>query len=190
LNVYCDESCHLENALQGTMILGAVWCPLEKEREISTYIREINKRYDLNPEFEIKWTRLSPAKIHFSLELIDYLFGNESLHFRGFIVADKFQLQHEVDNQTHHDWYYKMYFTLLKLILSPQADYRTYLDVKDTQVAKKVVKLHDVLSNNLLQFSPQIIEKLQTVSAFLRSRNLATCRPLNWNYFLYQSRIF
>ncbi len=30
-NVYCDESCHLENDHQPTMILGAVWCPLEKE---------------------------------------------------------------------------------------------------------------------------------------------------------------
>jgi transposase-like protein len=56
-----------------------------------------------------------------------------------------------------------MYFTLLKTILSPQANYRIYLDIKDTQGAKKVARLHDVLSNNLLDFSRQIIERLQTV---------------------------
>jgi len=27
-NVYCDESCHLENDHQTAMVLGAVWCPL------------------------------------------------------------------------------------------------------------------------------------------------------------------
>ncbi len=61
-----------------------------------------------------------------------------------------------------------MYFTLLKVILSPQAHYRIYLDIKDTQGARKVAKLHDVLSNNLLEFSRQIIEQLQT----LRSHEL------------------
>jgi hypothetical protein len=29
-NIYCDESCHLQNDHQQAMILGAVWSPLEK----------------------------------------------------------------------------------------------------------------------------------------------------------------
>ena len=39
-NVYCDESCHLENDHQTAMVLGAVWCPLEKTRDISKNILE------------------------------------------------------------------------------------------------------------------------------------------------------
>jgi transposase-like protein len=162
-NVYCDESCHLENDHQPIMVLGAVWCPLEKTREISGHIREIKKRHNLKPEFEIKWIKVSPGKMQFYLELIDYFFDNEDLHFRGLIVPDKSQLQHEIYTQTHDDWYYKMYFTLLKAIFDPQAHYKIYLDIKDTQGSKKVAKLHDVLSNNLFDFSRQIIEKLQTV---------------------------
>ncbi len=27
-NVYCDESCHLENDHQKAMVLGVVWCSL------------------------------------------------------------------------------------------------------------------------------------------------------------------
>ena len=34
-NVYCDESCHLEHDHQNVMALGAVWCPLDKVREIN-----------------------------------------------------------------------------------------------------------------------------------------------------------
>ncbi|MEO3706708.1 DUF3800 domain-containing protein [Trichormus azollae] len=58
-----------------------------------------------------------------------------------------------------------MYFTLVKVILSPKGHYRIYLDIKDKepQGARKVAKLHDILSNNLLEFSRQIIEKLQTL---------------------------
>jgi hypothetical protein len=40
-NVYCDESCHLENDRQKAMVLGAVWCPMEKTREIAVRIREM-----------------------------------------------------------------------------------------------------------------------------------------------------
>ena len=36
-NVYCDESCHLENDHQKAMVMGAIWCPLEKTREISVH---------------------------------------------------------------------------------------------------------------------------------------------------------
>ncbi len=34
INIYCDESCHLENDNQKVMVLGAVWCPFEKKDEI------------------------------------------------------------------------------------------------------------------------------------------------------------
>ena len=64
-NVYCDESCHLENDRQKAMVLGAVWCPLEKTREIAVRIREMKARHDLPPELEIKWVKVSPAKVQF-----------------------------------------------------------------------------------------------------------------------------
>jgi len=33
-NVYCDESCHLENDHQKAMVLGAIWTPFQRCREI------------------------------------------------------------------------------------------------------------------------------------------------------------
>ena len=56
-----------------------------------------------------------------------------------------------------------MYFDMLKVILSPEAQYRIYLDIKDTRGAVKVAKLHDVLCNNLYDFSRSIIERVQLV---------------------------
>jgi len=162
-NIYCDESCHLENDRQPVMVLGAVWCQLEKTREISVSIREIKKHHGLSPEFEIKWSKASPAKQAFYLDLLDYFFDNDDLHFRALIVPDKSKLQHELYGQTHDIWYYKMFFDMLKVILGPDDRYRIYLDIKDTRSASKVAKLHDVLCNNMYDFESDIIERLQTV---------------------------
>jgi hypothetical protein len=162
-NVYCDESCHLEHDRQPVMVLGAVWCPLEKSHEISRSIREIKKKHRVSPTFEIKWTKVSPAKVDFYLELIDYFFDNSDLHFRVLVVPDKTKLQHNQYGQDHDTWYYKMYFDMLKVILDPTACYHIYLDIKDTRSADKIAKLHDVLCNNLYDFQREIIERVQTI---------------------------
>jgi len=162
-NVYCDESCHLEHDGQPVMVLGAVWCPLEKTREISLRIRDIKIRHGLSPKFEIKWTKVSPAKQIFYLDLIDYFFEEGDLHFRALVIPDKTRLQHERYGQDHDTWYYKMYFDMLKVILDPKACYLIYLDIKDTRSAGKVYKLHDVLCNNMYDFKRQIVERVQTV---------------------------
>jgi len=162
-NIYCDESCHLEKDQQDVMVLGAIWCPLDKSKEIAIRIREIKRQHSLKQNFEIKWTKVSPAKLYFYLDLIDYFFDNSDLHFRALIVPDKAKLWHAEFNQSHDDFYYKMYFDMLKIIISPNATYRIYIDIKDTKSAQKAAKLHDVLCNNRYDFSRSIIERLQTV---------------------------
>lgn len=162
-NIYCDESCHLEHDHQGIMVLGAVWCPLEKVREITLGIREIKSRHGLRPDFEIKWTKVSPSRVQFYLDIIDFFFDEKDLHFRALIVPNKTKLNHKAFGQSHDDWYFKMYFEMLKVIFRPEARYRIYLDIKDTRSAPKVGKLRDVLCNNLYDFSREIIERIQTV---------------------------
>jgi len=162
-NIYCDESCHLQHDGQQIMILGAIWCPLEKTREIAIRIREIKQRHGLSPSFEIKWSKVSPAKSLFYIDLVDYFFDDDDLHFRALIVADKTKLHHKDFAQDHDAWYYKMYFNLLKVLLAPSAEYRIYLDIKDTQSAAKVAKLQAALSNNMYDFERKIIKRIQTI---------------------------
>jgi len=162
-NIYCDESCHLENDKESIMVLGAVWCPFEKTREISVEIREIKKQHGLPPNFEVKWTKVSPGKQPFYLDLLDYFFENDDLHFRALVVPDKSRLRHMDYEQSHDTWYYKMFFAMLKVIPNPRDHYRIYLDIKDTRSAEKVAKLHDVLSNNMYDYERHIIERLQMV---------------------------
>lgn len=162
-NIYCDESCHLEHDRQKAMVLGALWCPSARIRECNVAIRDIKSQYGLKKDFEVKWTKVSPSKVDFYRALIDYFFDNENLHFRALIIPDKSKLNHEAFGQSHDDWYYKMYFDLLKVILDPKSTYQIFLDIKDSRSAGKATKLRDVLTNNMYDFSRGVVRGLQNV---------------------------
>ena len=166
-NIYCDESCHLENDHQKAMVLGAIWCPLEESKNIYKRIREIKVEHGLSPKFEIKWSKISPSQQEFYLDLVNYFFDNQNLHFRAVVIPDKKILNHKKFKQTHDEWYYKMYFDMLKVIISPTDLYNIYIDIKDTLGGQKVIKLHDFLNNNLhnFDFNRKIIQKIQIVKS-------------------------
>lgn len=163
INIYCDESCHLENDHQKVMVLGAIWLPEEKKEEIFLRLKEIKINNGFSPSFEIKWNKVSKQKIDFYMDLINYFFDDDDLHFRVLVVPDKSLLNHSAFGQTHDDFYYKMYFDLLKIILSPEYSYNIYLDIKDTKSQVKVIKLHEVLCNSNYDFEKKIIRKIQQV---------------------------
>ena len=162
-NIYCDESAHLEHDHLPVMVLGAIWCPLEKTHEIAEQIREIKIQHNLSAEFEIKWIKIGPAKQSFYLDILDYFLGNSDLHLRALVVPDKSKLRHDNFGHDHNTWYYKMYFDLLKMLLETGEHYRIYLDIKDTTSTAKIQKLHDVLCNNTYDFNRKIIERMQMV---------------------------
>lgn len=163
INIYCDESCHLEHDRQQVMTLGAIWCPADKTREIAIRVREIKVAHGLPAHFEIKWTKVSPAKIAFYQAIMDYFFDDADLHFRGVVIPDKTRLNHNQHNQSHDDWYYKMYFYLVTELLNPDARHYVYLDIKDTASAAKTKKLHEVLCSSKYDFNQNIIARVQTV---------------------------
>lgn len=162
INIYCDESNHLEADGIPTMVLGAIYGPKEKIKLANKRIREIKQKYNLRPTTEVKWTKVAKNKTQLYLDIIDYFFDNDDLHFRA-IIVNKDSLNHSVFKQTHDDFYYKMYFELLSKILDPENKYFIYLDVKDTQGGKKVKKLKDVLCNNMYDFDGNIIDRIQQV---------------------------
>ena len=162
-NIYCDESCHLENDRQSAMVLGAVWCPESQRASIARAIRELKTQYGLASSFEIKWTKVSPAKLDFYLALVDLFFSDPRLHFRGIVIPDKSKLNHSAFNQSHDDFYYKMYFQLLNVIFESGNRFRIYLDIKDTRSQQKVSRLHDYLANAQCDFNKEMIERIQQV---------------------------
>jgi len=162
-NVYCDETCHLEHDGINVMILGAIWCPKEKLKEINQRIRQIKECNGINAALELKWTKVSPAKVSVYQELVNYYFDDDDLKFRAVIIPDKSKLNHERFHQTHDDWYYKMYFDMLKVIFNPVDKYEVYIDIKDTHSYQKTQKLREVCCNSMHDFSQEVIKRIQPI---------------------------
>jgi hypothetical protein len=162
-NIYCDESCHLENDHIKAMSLGAIWCDQSAVKRISEQIRQLKTEHGLSRQFEIKWTKVSPAKLSFYQAVVDLFFNTPELHFRGVVIPDKSLLNHVHFGQDHDDFYYKMFFTLLKVIFTPTHQYAIYLDIKDTQSQDMVLGLHDCLCNSKFDFDRESIQRIQQI---------------------------
>jgi len=163
-NIYCDESCHLENDVSPVMLLGAVMCPTSQAARIGAAIQELKQRH--RAAGELKWNKVSPSRRDFYLELIDYFFAEPALRFRALIVKDKSKLNHNYFNAGSHDtFYYKMFYYLLDPLIEPLNEYFIYLDVKDTRSRLKVRNLHEILCNKKRDFDRKLVRRIQSQPA-------------------------
>lgn len=145
-NFYCDESCHLEKDNLPYMIISYISCSYNQVKLHSHNIRAIKLKHFVKGE--VKWSSLSKSRYPFYSELIEYFFATD-LQFRA-IVIDKSKLKHEEFNQSHNDFYDKMYFQLLSKKIFPEHNYNIYLDIKDTQSYKKAASLKVFLNRNFI----------------------------------------
>ncbi len=162
-NIYCDESCHLEHDRLSAMALGAILCPASYAKQVAKCIRDIKQKHGLSPTFEIKWVKVSPGKIAFYKDILDYCFREDNLQLRVVLIPNKNKLNHDFFKQNHDDWYYKMYFILLKQIIKSDNSYNIYIDIKDTRSQEKIIKLHNYLCNHQGDINKQTINKIQQI---------------------------
>lgn len=113
--------------------------------------------------FEAKWSKVSASGADFYREYLDYFFDADELSFRALVVRDKSRLRHPDFDQTHDDWYYKMYYQTLEPLISVENTYNLYLDIKDTLSQHKVEHLREVLSYRLRDFGGRVLPRVQHV---------------------------
>jgi len=141
-NIYCDESCHLENDHKKYMFLGYISSAYPQVKRHVARIRDMKHKYNFYAE--IKWSNVSMSKIEFYLDLVDYFFDTD-LRFRA-IGVEKSRIKCGEYGCTFDDFYYKMYYQLINYNVESQNCYNVYLDVKDTLSASKVRRLRDILN--------------------------------------------
>ena len=162
-SVFCDESCHLEHDGHSSMALSSVWCFTEDTKALHQQIRDIKNKHGLPKNHEFKWNKISDAKLDFYKELIEFFFADQRLHARVVLANGKADLCHGEYDQTHDDWYYKMYYYLLTNVLQKQQPVNIYIDPKDTRHSSKIKKLHSVLTNKYGSLS---VNRIQVVRSF------------------------
>ena len=72
-------------------------------------------------------------------------------------------MDHVRFQQTHDEWYYKMYFDMLKGIFSPEDTYEIYIDIKDTHSNQRAKKLEEISRNSIYDFSGESITRIQPI---------------------------
>ena len=162
INIYCDESCHLEHDQQKVMAIGGIACPDYAKYNIYKDVKVIKQRYSIPIHQEIKWNKVSKGRLEYYEELINYFFDNELLRFRGVLLPDKSVLRHDDFNQNHDDFYYKMYYYTVSYFLNTEDDIEVYIDIKDTNSMQKIKKLEEVLHNKARNRSKDIT-KIQQI---------------------------
>ncbi len=156
-NFYCDESCHLENDKMPFMLISYVSSAYNQVRLHNQNIRNLKLKHFLRGE--MKWSALSKSQYPFYNELIEYFFATD-LQFRA-IVIEKAKLKHGVFNQSHDDFYDKMYYQLLSKKISPDNNYNIYIDIKDTHSYKKAASLKNYLNCNYVS-----VRNLQVIRSY------------------------
>ena len=141
-NIYCDESCHIENDHKAYMLLGSISSAYNQVKRHTERINQIKKRHHYYGE--IKWTNVSGSQYEFYKELLDYFFDTD-LRFRS-IVINKEKIKNDTHGQDYDTFYYKMYYYLLIHNKNSFYNYNVYLDIKDTLSAFKVRKLKEILN--------------------------------------------
>ena len=140
-NLYCDESCYLDNDGNRFMFIGGISCAYPQIKIHTSSITEIKKRHNFYAE--LKWNKVSESKIKFYLDIIDYFFSTD-LQFRAISI--------EKEKRTSgvmccfDERYYDMYYYLLNNDINTRYSYNVYLDIKDTLSVFKVHKLYEILN--------------------------------------------
>lgn len=166
INIYCDESCHLEFDKSDVMALGAMQCNVNAKEKVYNDIRNIKMKYGLNSWAEIKWTKVSKSKKEMYKELMEYFFNSEDLKLRILIAIDKKHLNNRKYNNGNYDtWYYKMYFQLLDNIIRKKECYKVFIDIKDTKGGPRIKKLHNILCNDKHDYKKEVIKDIKQIDS-------------------------
>lgn len=141
-NIYCDESCHIENDHKKFMLLACVSVAYNQLKRHTERIIDIKKKHNFYGE--IKWTGVSSSKYLFYKDLLDYFFDTD-IRFRA-VIVDKSKIKNDRFGQDFDTFYYKMYYQLLIHRKNAEYSYNVYLDIKDTLSSNKVNKLKEILN--------------------------------------------
>jgi hypothetical protein len=160
--VYCDEVNPdiLTSASPRSryLMIGSLWLPADLRDEIKSRVKALRQRH--HTWGEIKWSKVSPNRKDFYLELIDLFIGyHDNLRFRC-IAVDRTQVNLAFHDNDSELGFYKFYYQLLHHWILDFNTYRIFCDVKSNRDPKRLPVLAQCLSRANLTSSIYSIQSL------------------------------
>jgi len=166
INLYCDESSHLNYKDENVMGFAEIECDYSKIKEVNSYLKELKRNFNISEHQELKWSKVSKSNLKLYKSFINYFFIDDDLRFRATIIKDKTKLKFTETN-TKSDFYYKMLYLMIIRVVNPANQYNIYLDIKDTNSAKKINTLQNYLNSTKIEYNvTNTILKVQTIRSY------------------------
>lgn len=149
-DVYCDESgpellCS-EKPKARFLVIGSLWLPEERRHEFKQALHALRGHHHVGAES--KWRKVSPSRLLFYRECVDWFFAaGADLRFRA-IVVDRTKIDlvkfHEGDAELG---FYKFYYQLLLHWTRDCNLYRIFCDYKSNRLPSRLKTLELCLNH-------------------------------------------
>ena len=149
VNVYCDESRHEGQSDQPYMVIGGLWLPRAKRREILEGIREVQKAHRIGGE--LKWQKLSRRCLEGYQAVVDFIAHHPDVHFRC-IVVEKAKV--DTDKYFQNDrqlGFWVFYWHCLKQWIGNGNTYFISIDFKPASLRSGPRRLKEILENECVR---------------------------------------
>lgn len=148
-NVYCDETLPdlftTKVSTDKRLMIGSLWIETELYSDVKKQIKELRQKH--NCWGEIKWTKVSPSKEDFYLDLIDLFFSyGMQMRFRC-IGIDPRQVNWAYHSNDRELGFYKFYYFLLEKWIKDFNEYSIFCDSKVNRDLSRLNTLNDILQS-------------------------------------------
>lgn len=140
------------------LMIGSLCLPSSCRNQIKKDIRALREKH--NTWGEIKWSKVSPSRLPFYLELIDMFFSyNLDLRFRC-IAVDHAQINMTLLDNDSELGFYKFYYQLLHHWIFDFNEYRIFCDIKTNRDPEQLTVLKRCLQYANLSSTIKDIQSL------------------------------
>lgn len=176
IEIYCDES-RPESLFSRVntneyMVLGGIWVDNKKRKKVKNKIKYLKKKHNITGEF--KWTKVSPSKVSFYLEVIEYFFSEPEIRFRSIVVESAKVDMARYHNNDNELGFYKFYYQLLNKWCEGNEVYRIYLDDKKNKDNTRLPVLGQILNNSGFSTIEDVLAIKSFESVFIQLADLLT----------------
>jgi hypothetical protein len=141
--VYCDESRHECPEVNRYMAIGSLWVPRERKAELTRRFGGLLRECRLGSE--VKWKKVSRARLEAYKRLVDFFFDEPDLDFRVIVVDQRAVDLDRFHNGDRELGFYKFYYELLNKWIDGGHEYLILLDYKQNKGAGRYAELRRLL---------------------------------------------
>lgn len=168
--VYCDESRPDLFASKSPpapfMVIGSLWLPADDRAEFKEAVHRFRDAHRIGGEF--KWQKVSPSRLRFYEELVEWFFSAaDRLRFRCIAVEHAKVNLVQYHKSSQELGFYKFYYQLLHHWIMDFNEYAVFCDAKKNRDPARLHVLHRCLDASNLSSTVSSVQAIRSDESVL-----------------------